>query len=145
MNERRYTMPIYKRCGRCGKRMEAGRKCECLKERHKEYDRYSRDKRSKDFYNGSEWEKARADTLNIDENTDVYIFVTTGEIVAADTVHHVEPLKDAWEKRIDIDNLMALHHDTHSRIEKMYKGNKEEAIETMKKILKEYRSGGGAV
>ena len=35
---------IYKRCSRCGKRIESGQTCECVKMRHKEYDRLSRDK-----------------------------------------------------------------------------------------------------
>ena len=54
-------MPIYKRCGRCGTRLPSGTKCECIKERHKEYDKYSRDKKADAFYHSIEWEIARDD------------------------------------------------------------------------------------
>ena len=47
--------------------------------------------------------------------------MTEGVILAADTVHHIIPLKEAWDKRCDKQNLMPLHHDTHSKIEQMYK------------------------
>jgi len=133
-------MPIYKRCGRCGKRMEAGTKCGCLKDRHKEYDKYSRDKKSKDYYNSSEWSAARAAAHSRDNSIDVYVHMTTGEIIYADTVHHIIPLKDDWSKRSDIDNLMSLHHDTHSMIEKMYRQYKTEMIKKLANMLREYRS-----
>lgn len=34
-------------CSRCGKRIQSGSRCPCQKERHREYDRYSRDNKSK--------------------------------------------------------------------------------------------------
>ena len=76
-------MPIYKRCSRCGKRMEAGKRCPCLKARHKEYDKYSRDKKSRQFYNGKEWEARRAEALETDGGIDVYLYMTQGIVVAA--------------------------------------------------------------
>lgn len=132
-------MPIYKRCSRCGKRLPSGTSCECLKKRHREYDRYSRDKKSKDFYNSQAWLKKRTDVMDIDGGIDVYLYMTTGEIVLADTVHHIIPLKDDWGKRLDEDNLMSLNHDTHSIIEQQYKKNKPEMIKKLQKMLTEYR------
>ncbi len=132
-------MPIYKRCSRCGKRLPQGTSCGCLKQRHREYDRYSRDRKSKDFYNSREWLKKRADVMEIDDGIDVYVYMTTGEIVLADTVHHIIPLRDDWEKRLDETNLMSLNHDTHSIIEQQYKKNKPEMIKKLQKMLTEYR------
>ena len=54
----------------------------------------------------------------------MYVYMTEGVILAADTVHHIIPLKEAWDKRCDKQNLMPLHHDTHSKIEQMYKKEK---------------------
>ena len=51
--------------------------------------------------------------------------MTEGIIVAADTVHHIIPLKDDWNKRIDIDNMISLSGDTHSMIEQEYKKDKD--------------------
>lgn len=136
-------MPIYKRCSRCGKRLPSGTKCECLKKRHHEYDKYSRDKKAKDYYGSKEWDVTRVHILELDEGIDVYLFMTTGEIVIADTVHHIIPLRDDWTKRADEDNLMSLNHDTHSMIEKMYKKNKEEMIKTLTEMLSRYRKQKG--
>lgn len=133
-------MPIYKRCSRCGKRIASGTTCECVKKRYKEYDRHYRDKTSKDFYNSSEWLRKRGYVLELDEGIDVYIYMTTGEILLADTVHHIVPLKDDWSKRLDEENLMSLNHDTHSMIEKKYKENKEKMIESLQEMILKYRA-----
>lgn len=69
----------------------------------------------------------------------MYMFMTEGIVIAADMVHHIVPLKDDWNKRIDIDNMMSLSSDTHSMIEQMYKKNKGEMIRKLQEMLKEYR------
>lgn len=75
----------------------------------------------------------------MDDDTDVYLFMTKGEILAADTVHHIIPLKDDWGKRFAEENLMSLNHDTHSMIEQKYKTNKPEMEQILMKMLQEYR------
>lgn len=140
-------MPIYKRCFRCGARLPAGTRCECVKQRHKEYDRYSRDRKSRAFYNSSAWEHARSAALEADEGLDVYLYMTEGIVVLADTVHHIIPLQDEWEKRNDISNLMSLSGETHSMIEQMYKKDKDGMEKKLHEMLQKYRSmvRGGAV
>lgn len=133
-------MPIYKRCSRCGKRLEAGTVCTCQKDRYKEYDRYSRDPKSKHYYNSNEWLRARSEALEKDNGIDVYVYMTRGEVVAADTVHHIIPLRDDWSMRNDIDNLISLQHDTHSVIEQMYIKDKARVQQELKSMVKEYRS-----
>lgn len=130
---------LYRRCGRCGKRIESGSRCECLKKRHSEYDRYSRDRKSKAFYNSPEWRRKREDILELDAGIDVYMFMTTEKIILADTVHHIIPIKDDWSKRFDSDNLMSLNHDTHSMIENKYRDNKQETINELRKMLQKFR------
>ncbi len=135
-------MAIYKRCGRCGKRILSGTTCECLKERHREYDRYSRDKKSKTFYDSQEWVRTRKEVLE-EQGMDVYIYMTSGEIILADTVHHIKPLRDDWSMRIDKGNLMSLHHDTHSMIEKKYKENKQKIMEELSEMLEQFKAEQG--
>lgn len=132
-------MPIYKRCTRCGKRLLSGTNCECQKKRHKEYDRYSRDRNAKAFYGSRLWEKTREEVLELDGGIDVYLFMTEGIIAAADTVHHIVPLRDDWARRADKENLMSLSHDTHSMIEQKYKENKDQIMEELKEMLAKYR------
>lgn len=133
-------MPIYKRCTRCGIRLPSGSICNCIKQRHKEYDRYSRDKQSDAFYHSGEWILTRDAVLMLDKGYDIYIYMTTGEIVIADTVHHIEQLKDNWNRRCDIDNLMSLSHDTHSMIESMYKKDKQGTMKMLYEMLGRYRN-----
>lgn len=136
-------MAIYTRCPRCGKRILAGEKCECFKayqqRRHREYDSACRDERSKAFYNSAEWERIRAAVLELDDGIDVYVFMTTGKILLADTVHHIEPARDNWNRRLDPDNLMSLNHDTHSKIEQMYKKDKAGMMKILQEMLVRYR------
>lgn len=136
-------MPIYKRCSRCGKRLPSGTTCSCQiagrRAGYREYDRQQRDQKSKQFYDSQLWERARAAALEADGGFDVYAYMTDGRILAADTVHHIIPVKDAWEKRLDIDNLMSLSGNTHSAIEQLYRKDKAGAIRMLQQLLKEYR------
>lgn len=132
-------MAIYKRCGRCGKRLPSGTKCDCLKERHKEYDKYSRDKKADGFYHSKEWKITRDTVLTLDCYVDVYAYMEEHRVVAADMVHHIEPLRDNWDKRFDIGNLISLSSDTHSKIEQMYKNDKGGMIEKLNQMVNDFR------
>ncbi|MCD8148844.1 MAG: HNH endonuclease [Clostridiales bacterium] len=142
-------MPIYKRCSRCGRRIPSGTTCECVirlrkeqqKARYHEYDQQRRDPRAKEFYNSAEWLGARAAALSMDEGLDVYVFMTSGAVLYANTVHHIIPLSDDWSRRCDVGNLMSLHHSTHSSIEQKYKENKKTMQKELLAMLKRYRRG----
>jgi hypothetical protein len=123
--------------------MLTGTKCDCTKQRHREYDRLSRNRKSAAFYKSSKWHRARDRALELDGGLDVWLYMTEGKVVAADTVHHIVQLKDDWSKALDISNLMSLHHDTHSMIESMYRQDKEAMIKKLQKMLKEYRTKSG--
>lgn len=70
---------------------------------------------------------------------DVYLFMTEGVVVKADSVHHIVPLRDDWARRCDISNLMSLSHESHSRIEAGYKKDKRGIEERLQAMLIEYR------
>ncbi len=136
-------MPIYKRCSRCNKRIPEGTTCECVKkrdrERYREYDRSRRDAKAKAFYGSKEWESVRAAVIDMDDGIDVYLYMTRGIIEAADMVHHIVPLRDDWDKRADIGNLISLSNRTHGAIEEKYKKNKTQTMEELTDILIKYR------
>ena len=115
---------IYKICSRCGKRIPEGTTCPCQKirkaESDKHYDKYQRDQKSTEFYKSGVWQLTRQRVLNMDQHLDVYEYMMHGRVVIADTVHHIVPLKEDWNRRLDISNLMSLNHDTHSQIERDY-------------------------
>jgi len=136
---------IYKICSRCGKRIPEGMTCPCQQRRKaesdKHYDRYQRDKKSTDFYRSPVWQLTRQRVLNMDKGIDVYQYVVNGRVMAADTVHHIVPLKSDWNKRLDINNLMSLHHDTHSAIEREYDRVGEKVmVYSLLEILGKYRA-----
>lgn len=79
--------------------------------------------------------------MELDEGMDVYLYMTEGKVVAADTVHHITPLADDWQSRLDKDNLMSLSHETHSTIERRYQEEKEQMIKELKEMLAEFRAG----
>jgi len=123
-------MPIYKKCPRCGRRLLVGNTCDCFcgkfsrrtyESRHHEYDTTSRDKRAKAFYDSAEWLETRADVLALDDYTDLYALATTGIVLAADTVHHIIPLREDYSRRCDRSNLISLSAQSHSTIEQIYK------------------------
>lgn len=83
---------------------------------------------------------ARDNALTADGGIDVYMYMTEGIVLLADTVHHIVPLKDDWNKRSVISNLMSLNHDTHSMIEQMYKKDIVRTQSLLMKMLHDYRS-----
>ena len=135
---------IYKICSRCGKRIPEGTTCPCQKirkaESDKHYDKYQRDQKSTEFYKSGVWQLTRQRVLNMDQHLDVYEYMMHGRVVIADTVHHIVPLKEDWNRRLDLSNLMSLNHDTHSTIERDYEkyGSKVMACR-LQEILGRYR------
>ena len=95
------------------------------KERYRIYDQNARDQKSKTFYDSREWQLTRSDILSAC-GIDVYVYMTEGVILAADTV--------------------PLHHDTHSKIEQMYKKERPVMEKKLAKMLVDfYTQTGGAV
>ena len=136
-------MGIYKICSRCGKMVETGKECQCIKNRkaqsNKLYDKAMRNTESKNFYTSRKWRKCRENILESD-GIDIYLYMTKGIVKAADTVHHIIPLQDNWGKRFQIENLMSLSAGTHSLIEKMYKKDKEKMIIELQNMVKDFRN-----
>ena len=134
---------IWKRCSRCGKRLPTGQTCECIKNRHKEYDKYSRDKKASAFYHSPDWLRIRAHVLSQFDGMDLWAYDQTGEVVAADTVHHIVPLSENWDLRFDLDNLIPVSASSHNAIHKLYDTKKQATIRKLKSILIESRGWSG--
>ncbi|MDO4648085.1 MAG: HNH endonuclease [Eubacteriales bacterium] len=131
---------IYRKCPRCGKQVEVNKACACTSNRHKEYDRQSRNQESKTFYNSADWIRARAAAMNRCDGIDVYLYMTEGIVVPADTVHHIIPLREDRSKATDINNLLPIRHATHEKIEKQYKDSiaKRRIIRQLNEMLQKY-------
>lgn len=127
---------IYKRCSRCGKRLEVGQTCECVKQRHKEYDRCSRDKEASKFYNSSSWKRMRQHILDKYDSLDLYAYVRYGQIEKADTVHHIVEIRDDKSQALVEQNLIPVSSSTHNIIHSEYDKSPEDK-EAMQAILYE--------
>ena len=125
---------IYKRCSRCGKRIESGKTCECSKQRHKEYDKYSRNQDAKAFYNSKEWLRMRQYILDKYDNIDVYAYIRYGQIEKADTVHHIWELSEDKSQALSEKNLIPVSSATHNLIHSEY-AKSEENKKTMQATL----------
>ena len=53
------------------------------------------------------------------------IYLYRNELNSAETIPHIEELKDNWAKRLDKDNLISLYESYHQKIHKKYLSNKE--------------------
>lgn len=124
-------MKIYKRCSRCGKRLETGTKCRC-------YDR-GRDRRGRgthdDFYHSSEWGCARAGAVRRTFGLDILAWYERGELSVGFTVHHIVPLETGWDLRTAPDNLIYLTEADHRDIHERYERDFERTVEYLRSLL----------
>jgi 5-methylcytosine-specific restriction enzyme A len=88
---------------------------EAKKQRHKDYKLNRKDIREQQFYNTKAWHKVRNLRL-IRDNGLCQVCLKDDKIVLANTVHHKIELKQDWNKRLDIDNLMTVCESCHNRI-----------------------------
>lgn len=131
-------MPIYKRCGRCGKRIESGTKCECKRT-------YSKPVGIKNIYHSGDWRKVRNNIINKYNGVDIYAWMEHKKFETANTVHHIIPLKEDPNKKYDEDNLLPVSDASHKEIERKYKTEKKEMITKLQDMLKKFASGEGGI
>lgn len=112
-------MPIYKRCDKCRKQLPSGTKCDCVKMRHKEYDRYARDKNSDSFYHSKEWKRMKQVVVKKYFSLDIYSYYILGKMEYGEIVHHITPVKEDWNARLAEDNLVFLTSANHNIIHRM--------------------------
>lgn len=134
-------MPIYKRCSRCNKRILEGTKCDCLKERHKEYKHYRTDKKEQCFYSSKEWLPIKEKAKALYDGIDIYSYYVLNKLEYGQTMHHIEELKDNWDRRLDINNSIYLTESNHQIIHKLYKeGKKKETMELLFYLIEKFKS-----
>jgi 5-methylcytosine-specific restriction enzyme A len=78
------------------------------------YDQYVRDKESTKFYKSKPWKKTREQVLIRDHGL-CQSCLKNKRITMASIVDHIIPLKIAWEKRLDMNNLQSLCQSCHNQ------------------------------
>lgn len=112
---------INKICSRCGRILPVGERCSCQPAYRRDYQKFRRDKRIQEFRNSSEWREMRKKIIERDGDTDQYVLHTTGALRPGFSVHHIIPLSERWDLRLDEHNLITLSTDTHASLEYKYK------------------------
>ena len=122
-------------CPVCGKVIPINQsRCPEHPSRHKEYAdniRYVRDKKYHSFYLTSAWKAAKASAISKANGICIYTFFFEKKLVACEEVHHIIPLKDEWERRLDVDNLIPLTHRVHMQIEKEYREGEKARVQAL--------------
>lgn len=109
------------------------------KERYKEYksnrlkDKDERDRQR--FYNSKTWIKLR-DYISANQYQLDILELYKGNVVVAEDYHHVISIKDDWNKRLDVDNIIGLSHANHMLVEAKYRRSDKDKIEMQEELLK---------
>lgn len=94
------------------------------KERYKDYQRRRledyNEVMSQAFYQSSDWERLKEAVKASFFHIDIFEYYLTGKIVEGETVHHVIEVKEDWNNRFDINNLIYLTQRNHLLIHNKY-------------------------
>lgn len=143
----------------CYKVVEHGIKyCSRHKDTDREKYREYRRRRMKDeeeakrqrFYSTPAWQHLRMKKEAQQFGIDVFEYYTTGRIIQAEQYHHIEEITEAWDKRLNENNIIGVSEANHRRIHKEYersytaKRKMQHALkEMMKRFEKDFADGGG--
>ena len=125
---------------KCGRRMAQGEKCPCQKERHSIYEEKRRDKVKREFYSSAEWRKTAAAVKARAKGLDEYLLAVEGRIELGTTVHHIYPIEERPDLKINFDNLIFVSSRTHNKIHAEYNLGEKERRQLQAKLI-EVRQG----
>lgn len=95
------------------------------KERRKRFNSYyNKDNKYNAFYNTKAWREKRSYILSRDD----YLCqecLKNNKYSEATDVHHIQRLRDAWDKRLDNDNLISLCIECHKKADTEIRRNKK--------------------
>ena len=92
--------------------------------------------RENKFYSSQAWQTIRLSVL-VKARYKCYVAEQLGEVAVANHVHHIEFIGEAWEKRLDIDNLIPISSHYHKLIHKLNINSKEKLDKFIEDLKKE--------
>ena len=119
---------IYKRCPRCGKRIECGIVCGCHKRE------YGAPTGINKQYHTKRWQALRAATISKSNGLDLWA-LHHGRIEYADTVHHIVSTVEDPSLFYSMGNLIPVSRPSHDEIHGLYKTKKKETQELLRLIV----------
>lgn len=104
-------------CSYCGRIHDNEYVCDKKQLAIKNRQRKSKDRRENQFHWSNEWKKKSLEIRNRDKYL-CQLCLSEGHIVYNNlSVHHIESLVDAWDLRLDNDNLITLCNECHEKAE----------------------------
>mgnify|MGYP003302405649 FL=1 len=128
----KYITQKERRCSNCSLKYK-----EKKKEFNKIYNSKNRDEDIDAFYKSSDWVITRDYILKKYHNYDLWeYFINNDDTKVANTVHHIEEIKDNYDLRLEEYNLFPVTAKSHMKIHKLYRKDKEGTQEKLKEIIK---------
>ncbi|MBD5643199.1 HNH endonuclease [Clostridium botulinum] len=136
-----------KKLCRCGKVIDYNKRMcdECKnrydkskKESYKEYKKNRKDNTEQKFYSNKEWITVRDIVRRKYNNICLYSYYILNEIKYVDYIHHIIELKEDWDKRLDIDNLIPLSDKSHKIVHRAYDRSAKDKKQ-MQELLRELK------
>ena len=109
-----------KRCPECQEIYNRFLETKANKERYKKYQNNRTDYREQNFYKSKEW-KALRQRVKARANGLCELCLKEGRISYYKDIHHIIPIKEDWNKRLDISNLICVCRDCHKKLHKELK------------------------
>lgn len=131
-----------KMCDECAKRYDKSKK-----ESYKEYKRNRKDIKEQRFYSAGEWIRVRDIVRRKYNGLCLYSYYIKHEIKYVDYIHHIVELKEDWDKRLDVSNLIPCCSEAHKLIHNTYDRsdkNKNDMQELLRSLKNKYEKEFGA-
>jgi 5-methylcytosine-specific restriction protein A len=121
-----------------------GTLCQCeievKKTRHREYSKTVRynvtNKKYTDFYNSGAWRKESNHIRAKYIEACLMCLIKYNILVPSDMAHHIVPIRDDYDKRLEDDNLIPLCHCCHNNID--HDNYSEDIKEELRELIKDY-------
>lgn len=96
--------------------------------------------RENKFYSSRAWQTMRLSVL-VKARYKCYVAEQLGEIAVANHVHHIEYVGEAWDRRLDIDNLIPISDHYHKLLHKLNINSKEKLNKFIEDLKREKEAG----
>lgn len=105
------------------------------KNRNKNRAMKNHDDKEQCFYASLSWRRLREYILSKYKGICIYCLFEYDKLTECKDVHHIVTLKEDWDKRLDVDNLVCLCRDCHLNIHHVYTQGEEAKKNLQKKLL----------
>jgi hypothetical protein len=123
-------------CGRCGRVIRQGERCKCEADRQREYDRDNRNRESASFYHSKSWKLLQQAVASRAGYTDEYLRYYKGRIQQGRIAHHIAPVDERPDLRLDGRNIIYVSDKTHQMIHAEYGKGEREKREMMMRLYR---------